>query len=101
MTVTELSQFEFYDEPTEPMVQKILQAIRVSDDDANFIENYASLVVELHALDVEAHSKVFIQLSLIAKDLAQREEKAISMVFVDLARIGLVPLVKKRKAQLR
>ena len=88
-------------DPMEPLVERILNAARINDAGKPYFANYASLVVELHGLDAEQDSRVFIQLALFAEESMGNGQKRLASTLSNLARIGLVPLVKKQRVASR
>lgn len=71
------------------MVRAIMDDIVIRDDGAAFIDNYADWVMRLRELKRQEASRIFVQLSVLARQYLDAGCKPVAVSLAVLARIGL------------
>jgi len=84
------------EEALAPQVRAILDDVVIKEDGLAFVNNYVDWVMTLRKLPAKEHSRVFVQLAVLARQFSAAGCKPVASSLASLARIGLGRLAKPK-----
>jgi hypothetical protein len=82
----------------EPITRALLDSVHITPDGGAYLGDHANWVLRLKGLDAREHPRLFVQLAVLASNLAEREDRLpLARAVAHLARIGLVPLARETR----